>query len=112
MAKRKSTRPPDKFRVGQRCLFVMDAASGWAPFHDEVCVVIAGKRSVNLWCRDWDGGHRNFQRGTTRYVVRWAGGELHVRESQLRPLYDGDEPSTWEELERATGLRRDGAVHT
>jgi hypothetical protein len=112
-AKSKSTRPrrgssapplTQRFHVGQRCAFVFDAASGWAPFDGEECVIIAPKRRMDIWCSDWDGGNPNFQRAQERYYVECTAGELDVREEQLRPLYDGEQLSTWDAFEKATGI--------
>jgi len=110
-AKRKSTPPlTQRFHVGQRCILVLDAKSGWAPFNGEECVVTEPKRRMNIWCEDWDGGNRKFKRGEERYVVEFGDFALSVRETDLRPLYDGEQLSTWDEFAKITGLRLDRAV--
>lgn len=105
------TKAPDKFHVGQRCVLVLDEASGWAPFDGEPCTITGPKMRRSLWCHDWDGGNRNFQRRSERYAISFAGGELCVRESQLRAR-DGDELSTWDKFEKLTGINPRGELAT
>lgn len=92
-----------KFHVGQHCIFVMRPGSGWERADGEPCVVTEPLRRVDVWCADMDGSNRNLKRGSPRYGVRWSGGELYVRERDLRTR-DGDELSTWDEFKKATGI--------
>ena len=109
--KSSSTPSPDKFYVGQRCVLVLDSKSGWAPFNGEPCTITGPKMKRSLWCYDWDGGNRNFQRRSERYEISFAAGELCVRESQLRAR-DGDALSTWDEFEKLTGINVRGELVT
>lgn len=102
MAKRKS---PDKFRVGQAVVMVLDASSGWHQFDGTFGTVLEGKRLVDVECADFGGGRCNLKRNQWRYLVRFAGFELYVRESQMRPLRDDGALSTWERFAQATGIR-------
>jgi hypothetical protein len=100
----------DKFHVGQRCVLVLDSKSGWAPWNGELCTIVEPRTARNIWCHNCDGSDRNFQRGTQRYGITCARGDLFVRESQLRAVYDGEELSTWEKFEKSTGLNLRGEL--
>lgn len=98
-------RPADQeLRVGQRCAFVFGPSAGWARANGEECIIRAPEQRVDLWCADLDGGNRRYRRGVLRYFVSWRGGEVWTPRRNLRPLYDGDEVSTWGEFARATGF--------
>ena len=96
----------DRFHVGQKCIFVFGPESGWQEMNGEECVVITPKTKMDCWCEDFGGGNRNYKRGQWRYWVRYGDGEeVSTRESCLRPLYDGNELSTWDQFAKLTGLR-------
>jgi hypothetical protein len=103
----------DKFRVGQRVILVLDAASGWKQANGEEGVVVGPKKHGMYWMRNLDdSGPRELDTGSERYAVRWKGGIANFLEYQLRGAYDGEEASTWDAFTKATGIRIDKELAT
>lgn len=110
MATRKHKAPasaeaPDKFHVGQTCALSLDERTGY-PDRNGVLVVVVTARRFGQWECSRPGSSRapEVQPGR-RYQVRSPWGLWNVEENMLRAIYDGEELSTWDELERSTGLR-------
>jgi len=104
-AKRKS---PDKFHVGQRAMLVLDSTTGHEPSNGQI-VTILRQRVWGEWeCGDPFSNRPAAVHSGWRYAVThpWDLREWFVEECMLRPL-DGDQASSWEAFEKATGFRPD-----
>jgi hypothetical protein len=107
MAKRTSR---DKFRVGQRVVFVFEGdCDGWESINGEEGIVDLPKHVESGMCHSFDWRPVGIATGEY-YGVRYRGGEILVFEEDLRPLYDGDALSTWAKFAKATGIDLRAAI--
>jgi hypothetical protein len=110
MAGRKHTRSartaqPDRFHVGQTCALVLDASTGYRERDGALVVVLAARRFGHWGCDEPGSGRPAEVQPGLRYAIRCPWGTWYVEEAMLRAIYDGEARSTWEELERTTGIR-------
>lgn len=99
-------RVSDRFHVGQSVGLVMGPSTGWPEAHGLRGTILAARKYGEWPCASYQGtGHRT-EKGY-RYGVRVAalGKVLYLLEEHMRPFYDGEEASTWEEFAKVTGLR-------
>lgn len=110
MAKRKS---PDKFHVGQVALLVLDKSTGYEQCNGQVVTVIR-QRTWGEWeCSDVLSSRAAESHPGWRYGICTERLErMNVEENMLRPIYDGEELSTWAKFAKVTGLRLDKELVT
>jgi hypothetical protein len=105
MAKRKS---PDKFRVGQRAMLVLDRETGYERRNGQLVTVVRQRIWGDWECSDILSSRAPEVQSGWRYQVRTdRGGSMSVEQCMLRPLYDGERLSTWEKFAKVTGFRVD-----
>ncbi len=96
---------PDRFHVGQTCALSLSASTEYADRNGTLVVVVTPRRFGQWQCARPGSSRPSEIQPVWRYQVRAPWGLWNVEESMLRAVYDGEALSTWDELERATGLR-------